>query len=328
MKVSQLLDLRRGNWQELEVLCVRFQSRARSAMTALEVARFSDLYRATCADLALADAYQLPPDTVRYLHQLVGRAHNQLYRSRPFNPQRWARILLVDVPRSIFKDRCIHAAFVLFWGIFLLSAVLAYSKTLWPTFAEEVIGDDGIEQLETNYRDPLRDRPYSVNVTMAAFYISHNTGIGLKCFVGGLLIVPGLFITIFNAGFLGACFGYMARPDVAAGRNFFEFVTAHGPFELTAIVLAAGTGLRLGVSLIRTGGFLRGDSLVRAAREAMPMMGSSMVLFTLAAFTEAFISPTSLPYWVKAGVALFDSGLLTFYFVVLGFPRRIDDATG
>jgi hypothetical protein len=53
-----------------------------------------------------------------------------------------------------------------------------------------------------------------------------------------------------------------------------------------------------------------------------------MVLFTLAAFTEAFISPTSLPYWVKAGVALFDSGLLTFYFVVLGFPRRIDDATG
>jgi uncharacterized membrane protein SpoIIM required for sporulation len=163
---------------------------------------------------------------------------------------------------------------------------------------------------------------------MAAFYISHNTGIGLKCFVGGLLIVPGLFITIFNAGFLGACFGYMARPDVAAGRNFFEFVTAHGPFELTAIVLAAGTGLRLGVSLIRTGGYVRGDSLVLAAREAMPMMGASMVLFTLAAFTEAFISPTSLPYWIKAGVALFDSGLLTFYFVVLGFPRRSDDATG
>jgi len=328
MKVAQLVDMRRGNWQELENLCLRFQSRSRSKMTALEVARFSDLYRATCADLALADAYQLPLDTVRYLHQLVGRAHNQLYRSRPFDPQRWSKILLTEVPQRIFQDRCVHAAFALFWGVFLLSAVLAYSNALWPSFAEDVIGEDAIEQMETSFRDPLRDRPYSVNVLMASYYIWHNTGIGLKCFVGGLLIVPGLFITTFNAGCLGASFGYMARPDVAAGRNFFEFVTAHGPFELTAIVLAAGTGLRLGVSLIRTGGFVRGDALVLAARESMPMMGASMVLFTLAAFTEAFISPTSLPYWVKAGVALFDSGLLTFYFVVLGFPRRTGDATG
>jgi hypothetical protein len=58
----------------------------------------------------------------------------------------------------------------------------------------------------------------------------------------------------------------------------------------------------------------------------MPIMGAFVVLFFLAALTEAFISPTSLPYWVKAAVAVIDSGLLTFYFVVLGFPRRSADA--
>ena len=52
-------------------------------------------------------------------------------------------------------------------------------------------------------------------------------------------------ITTFNAASLGAAFGYMARADVAAGETFFEFVRAHGPFELTAIVLSAGAGLRL-----------------------------------------------------------------------------------
>ncbi|MFO0903271.1 MAG: stage II sporulation protein M [Pirellulales bacterium] len=326
MKVAQLLEVRRQNWMELERLCDELSLKRRVNLTPGTITRFSDLYRAACADLALADSYNLPPDTVRYLHQLVGRAHNQLYRSRPFNLTAWGQVLLYDVPQSIFQDRCVHVAFCLFWGIFILSAVLAYSRAVWPSYAEDVLGESAIAQLEESFRDPLSDRPYSVNILMAGFYISHNTGIGLKCFAGGLLIIPGLFITIFNAGFLGASFGYMARPDVESGKNFFEFVTAHGPFELTAIVLAAGAGLRLGISFLATKGLTRADSLALARREAMPVMGASIVLFFLAAITEAFISPTSLPYFVKAAVAVIDSGLLMFYFVVLGFPRRRPDA--
>ncbi len=326
MKVAQLLEVRRQNWTELERLCDELSLKRRRSLSAATVTRFSDLYRAACADLALADSYNLPPETVQYLHQLVGRAHNQLYRSRPFDMATWGQVLLYDVPQSIFRDRCVHVAFAVFWGIFILSAILAYSRTLWPTYAEDVLGEASIMQLEENFRDPLSDRPYSVNMFMAAFYISHNTGIGLKCFAGGLLIVPGLFITIFNAGHLGASFGYMARPDIEQGKNFFEFVTAHGPFELTAIVLSAGAGLRLGISYLSTKGMTRADSLALARREAMPVMGAAIVLFVLAAFTEAFISPTSLPYFVKAGVAVIDSGLLMFYFVVLGFPRRRPDA--
>jgi hypothetical protein len=37
---------------------------------------------------------------------------------------------------------------------------------------------------------------------------------------------------------------------------------------------------------------------------------------------EGFLSPTALPYWLKAGVAILSSGMLMFYFVVLGFPRK------
>ena len=72
-----------------------------------------------------------------------------------------------------------------------------------------------------------------------------------------------MLVTMFNAISLGAAFGYMARPDVPAGENFFHFVTAHGPFELTAIVLSAGAGLRLGLSWMMTGGLTRS---VRAAQ--------------------------------------------------------------
>jgi uncharacterized membrane protein SpoIIM required for sporulation len=157
---------------------------------------------------------------------------------------------------------------------------------------------------------------------MAGFYIYNNTGIGLKCFAGGLLVIPGILITTFNAAILGASFGYMARPEVHEGANFFHFVTAHGPFELTAIVLSAGAGLRLGLSWMKTDGLTRTASLLKTAREAMPIMGAAMALFLLAALIEAFLSPSAAPYVVKALVAILSSGLLMFYFVVLGYPRK------
>lgn len=321
MKVVELLAQRRASWQELDLLCARMQGLKGRSLKPEESLRFSDLYRAACADLALADAYQLPPNTIQFLHRLVGRAHNQLYRSEPFVVSRWKDILFHDAPQYIFGDKCVQVVFFVFWGIFILSAILANLEQRFPGYAETMIGEQQMEQLQQNFSEPTRGRPFNLNLIMAAFYISHNTGIGLKCFAGGLAIVPGIYLTTYNAAALGASFGYMARDSVKQGDNFFEFVTAHGPFELTAIVLAAGAGLRLGVSFVATRGWNRADSLRITARDAMPIMGASMVLFFLAALTEAFISPSALPYFVKAMIAVFDSALLLVYFVVLGYPR-------
>jgi len=38
---------------------------------------------------------------------------------------------------------------------------------------------------------------------------------------------------------------------------------------------------------------------------------------------EGFLSPSAAPLWVKTAVAILSSVALTFYFVVLGFPRRL-----
>jgi uncharacterized membrane protein SpoIIM required for sporulation len=322
MKVSELLHQRRQNWQELEQLCEQAQNQRRSKLTPATVSRMASLYRAACADLALADAYQFPPNTVDYLHRLVGRAHNQLYRSRQFNLASWMDLLLHQAPQRIFNDRCVQVAFCTFWGVFILSAILAYSKALWPNYAEQIMGEQMVEQLETSFKERMKDRDPQLNYIMAATYIHHNTGIGLRCFAFGLSVVPGIFICFYNAAVLGAAFGYMARPEVAEGANFFEFVTAHGPFELTAIVLAAGSGLRLGWSWIFTDGYSRAASLRRTGEYCMPIIGAMMVLFFLAALIEGFVSPSTLPYWVKAIVAILSSGMLMFYFVVLGFPRK------
>src|SRR5436189_4542754 len=155
MKVIDLLERRRPNWQELERLCDQTQAPAAKSVKAADVSRLGALYRAACADLALAYAYQLPQNTVQYLHRLVGRAHNQLYRSRRFEFVRWARILLFQVPKTIFHDRYVQIMFCVFWGLFILSAYLAYSKTAWPDFAEQVLTQKQIESMESDFSQPI-----------------------------------------------------------------------------------------------------------------------------------------------------------------------------
>lgn len=316
MKVSDLLESRRENWRELESLLAKMEVWLMPRLEAAAVARFSALYRAACADLALADAYQLPPETVQYLHRLVGRAHNQLYRSRTFNLAAWSRQLLVDVPQRLFADNALRLAFCVFWGLFLLSMMLARSL---PGYAQQIAGEESLDHVVEMYSRPIGQYGGGDGL-MAGFYIFLNIGIGLKCFAFGLLFgVGGLFVTMYNATLLGAIFGYMST--VPQRDNFYEFVTAHGPFELTAIVLSAAAGMRLGFALVDTHGLTRMDSLRRSATEAMPIMGAAMVMFALAAMIEGFLSPSPLPYWLKASTAVASTAMLLFYFVALGYPR-------
>lgn len=331
MKVLELLERRRKNWLELERLCDHLQSvRFGDKNSYGEMTRFASLYRAACADLALADAYQLPQNTVQYLHRLVGRARNQLYRSKSLDVAKWMKVLFEDVPQQIFNDRCIQFMFVLFWAVFLGAAFLAANNKIWPDFAQDVLGTENMENLKRMYSAKIgeENRDGNVNVHMAGFYISHNTGIGFQCFAMGVLVIPGLFIAMQNALMLGTSFGYMAQPEILnnEGQNFFHFVTAHGPFELTAIVLSAGAGLRLGLSWIIPRNMSRLGSLQYHSRKLMPIIPAIMILFFLAALIEGFVSPSALPYALKVATAMVSSGMLLFYFVVLGMPRGVRHA--
>src|SRR5262245_49607425 len=148
MKVAELLEDRQQNWRELERMCGLMENRRKRRVGAESIARFGALYRSACADLALADAYQLPPNTVNYLHQLVARAHNQVYRSRRYNVRGWVDELLFNVPQRLFQDNCLRLAFVLFWGVFAASMALAW---LSPGFTERALGKENISALEQMY---------------------------------------------------------------------------------------------------------------------------------------------------------------------------------
>jgi uncharacterized membrane protein SpoIIM required for sporulation len=320
MKVVDLLESRQPQWQELERICVQLEGWRRRKTPAATLLRFSSLYRAACADLALADAYQLPPATIGYLNRLVGRAHNQLYRSQALNFRSWFHELFVVVPRRLMADRCLWLAMAIFWGFFALAGVMTYNT---PDFAERVMGKEQLVQLEQDYSHPVRRglaEGSEQGGRMAGFYIFNNIGIGLRCFAFGLLLgIGGLYVTVYNATVLGIAVGFMAKSPSA--ENFFQFVTAHSPFELTAIVLCSAAGMRFGFSIVDTRGLSRADSLRLAAGESTSTVWTAVTLFAMGAMIEAFLSPSVAPYEIKAATAVLSCVLLLVYFVGLGWAR-------
>lgn len=315
MKAAELVTARSPQWRQLEQLCAQLENRrGQRDLGAHRRTEFAALYRSACADLALADAYQLPAETVRYLHQLVGRAHNQLYRRHEGEKTDWYQKLFVDTPRILFEDRAIRLASAIFWLPFVASMFLASNYSPVPSYAEELIGRDAMVMME----DMHDGKGGKVHGGFGAgFYIHHNATIGLRCFIMGLVFgIGGIFETLFNAVYLGAVFGHMTT--VSNSQPFYNFVTAHGPFELTAIVLGAAAGMKMGFALVSTGGLGRIESLLKSAKDALPIMYVSVLFFILAAFIEGFLSPSNAPYAAKAFVAILSTLLILLYMVVLG----------
>lgn len=315
MKAAEIIAARTPEWRKLEadISLFRHGGRVRDPE---KVALFARRYRAACADLSLAVSMRFPTGTTQYLHQLVADAHTQLYRSETFRLRRWGRKILIDVPRRILHDPCTWISFCVFWGLFFGSLLAAYAN---EEFANGVAGEETLRHIEVMYSRPIGDQDSfdrSRNM-MTGFYLFNNAGIGLRCFASGIFLGVGSLVTeAFNAVYLGTIFGHMIRSN--SSENFITFVTAHGPFELTAVVLSAAAGLRLGWSVIDTRGKSRRESLRETSPLALEIAGVATILFLFAAYIEGFISPSSLPYWIKALVAIVSTLILLGYVVGLG----------
>lgn len=322
MKIADIIAERTPDWKRLEIDVSWLQSNSRlsaekdpQSPDPQRITQFARRYRAVCGDLSLAISMRFPANTIAYLHQLIADAHTQMYRSESFRLLQTGRMLVTDVPRRILHDPCTWISFCVFWGLFLGSLLAAYAS---DDFANSVAGEHVLAQVEDMYSHPIeRDTNDQSRAFMTGFYLFNNAGIGLRCFASGIFLGVGSLITLaFNAMFLGTIFGHVLRSPSAP--NFITFVTAHGPFELTAVVLSGAAGLRLGWSVIDTKGRTRRESLRSAAPQTLEIASVATILFLFAAYIEGFVSPSSVPYEFKALTAIFSTLLLVGYIAGLG----------
>ena len=262
-------------------------------------------YRRICQQLALARKRGYSPAVVDRLQGLMQRGHNMLYRTPPPRWRRAAEFLLADFPRLVRSEPgCMWAAAALFAGPLLLMFVLLQ---YYPELIHGVMAPAEIAELERMYdpSDPNHKlgRESGTDWEMFGVYIWNNISIGLKTFAGGLLAgVGALLVLVINGIGIGTAFGHLHQ--IGSGDPLWRFVAGHAPFELTAIVLAGGAGLRLGLNLIAPGRQRRIDALIAAGVKGARLCVGIATMLLMAAFIEAFWSSTqSIPAAVKYSVS-------------------------
>jgi uncharacterized membrane protein SpoIIM required for sporulation len=143
---------------------------------------------------------------------------------------------------------------------------------------------------------------------------------------GALLGIPVLWVLFQNLLNLGIGIGLMQ----SAGRldTFLGLILPHGILELTAVFVAAGTGLRLGWTVIDPGPRSRRVALAAEGRAAIGMaIGLAAVLF-VSGVIEGFVTPSGLPTWARLTIGVVSELLFLAYVYVLGGRAARSGETG
>jgi uncharacterized membrane protein SpoIIM required for sporulation/uncharacterized RDD family membrane protein YckC len=302
-------------WRELDELIV--SRRRLSELEPSNISRAATLYRSLCADLMHARLTACPADVIGFLDALTARAHSALYssRSRAFATVR--ELLFVSFPRAFRRQGWFMAASAALFLVPLVGGFWAAAAS--PHFAQRVLPVHQLETLARAYSEGFGGgRAEHIDAAMTGFYIENNVGIAFRCFATGIFLGLGSgFFLLYNGLVIGTTFGYVA--NAGAGANILAFACGHAPFELTAIVIAGGAGLRLGFALVDTGGRSRVGSLRNHARDLVALVTGVAVMLTIAALIEGFWSPSSLPVSTKYMLSAAGMALM---FAFLGFAAR------
>jgi len=303
MKQEQFESVYRERWQHFESLLEQLEQRSPKP-TGQDLAAFPALYRQVCQFLALARERQYSAYLIEELNDLMLRGHHQLYQRHTGIRGRLSQFWVLEFPQLVREQQgFIWTAF----GLLYLPALLFFAALqVEPHLIYSLLNLSQVMEFEYMYNPASdhigRNRESESDFMMFGFYIYNNISVAFRCFAGGLLLMLGSAVAlVFNGLLLGGVAGHLA--NVGYPHTLFSFVIGHGAFELTAIGIAGGAGLKLGYSLLVPGSLSRLASLRLAAATGIRLMYGVILMLLIAAFIEAFWSSNgALPLGVKYGV--------------------------
>jgi uncharacterized membrane protein SpoIIM required for sporulation len=301
MKQEQFVALHAEEWDSLRAWLAQLDRQPKVALRSEKTVDFPEAYRRVCHHLSLAQARGYSREVTERLQQIVEMGHRQLYRPPAARWYKAATFLLAEFPRLVRENwRYMLVATVLLY----VPAIVAYVLLQWrPDFAHSIFSTQQLREFEQMYdpSNPKIGRSNGTDLQMFGFYIMNNVSIAFRTFASGLLLgVGAIYVLIANGILMGGVAGHLNA--MGYGAPFWRFVVGHSGFELTAIVIAGGAGLRLGLSLLAPGRMRRETALRDAAWKGARLALGAFAMLVMAAFIEAYWSSVSLlPDVVKYG---------------------------
>jgi uncharacterized membrane protein SpoIIM required for sporulation len=290
---------RAARWSELEALLARADGNVRR-LAGDDVERLPAAMRELAADLVRARSRRMSASVVARLEAATARAHVLLYGARRQRIGTFVEFVLLEGPRAVRRSA---ASVWVATALFVVPLLVSLVGTLTVDgFAQSVLSPQLLGQMERAYAEGFSGRTAGESSAMTGFYVKNNVGIAFRCFATGVLFGLGtVFFLIYNGVVIGGVLGWVIRSG--HGENIVTFVSGHGSFELTAIVLSGAAGLRMGWALLRPGTRSRLGALQAQVPDLVPIVVTAAAMLLVAAGIEAWWSPSTVAAPVKWGVA-------------------------
>ena len=313
--MNRFINERKNNWERLENLLAILETSSIKALSKIEVREFGELYRRAATDLAIARSETRDPKLINYLNSLVIRAHGKIYRAENQGANLIWQFFARDFPNAFRRTwRFTAIAFGVFIFFAGASFVLCYNDS---NFADQ-LGLTEIQYAAQSNRQwwlALNEG----NQIGASFLLANNILVALRAFAYGALFGIGtLYVLAANGlsigGVLGVC--YRVSPDF--GNSLVTFMVGHGVIELSCIFIAGGAGMLIGYSIINPKDSTRAQALKKNGLEAVRLAIGCAILLIVAGIIEGFLSPSTLPAWVKFGTGITTGIAMYGYLFLVG----------
>ncbi|WP_285742702.1 stage II sporulation protein M [Lentzea sp. NBRC 105346] len=320
MDLDVFIAAHRAEWDRLSAL-VRRQNSLRGP----ETDELITLYQRVATHLSMVRSQAPDPALVERLSALTASARGAVTGS---HAPAWREV-------GLFFTQRLPAAMYRAWpwwvptaAVFLLvTAGLAAWVANDPTVQASIAAPEEVRQLTKAGGDFETYYSSSPASSFAARVWTNNAWVAAGCLMLGVLGgVPVVLMLAVNAVNVGVSGGLM----FAAGRGdaFLGLIAPHGLLELTALFVAAGTGLKLGWTVIDPGGLPRAQALARQGRTVVLMaLGLTCVLF-VSGLIEAYVTPSKLPTEARIGIGIAAEAAFLVYVFWLGRKAAKAGVTG
>lgn len=323
MKQIQFENKYDAFWQKFAYLVNDLEkSKKKQTTNTLERYKFPKHYREICNHFAIAKQRHYSPVLIERLHALVLKGHEQIYRNKTIWLWKVLEFLTSSFPSLVRKH---YKVFWLATALFYLPAItmgIACYKNNEVIYS--VMGQDNVADMEYMYDPENKNlgreerRQTDTDIMMFGFYIRNNIGVGFRTFASGILLgIGSIFFLFYNGLVIGGVAGYLS--SLGFLETFWSFVSGHGSFELTAIVISGMAGLLLAKPIFSPGNLSRTDALKLIAKDSIQLVMGAALMLVVAAFIEAFWSPSSFVVAnIKYTVAAILWAIVIFYFMFSG----------
>ena len=300
MDYPRFVGRRSALWDEFEKGLRRVESK-QALPSHEEVEGLAIRYRQVLHDHSVAAARFAGTGAARRLRQLAFEGTRALYREEPARGG-LGHFAFRTFPRA-FRAHVPYLAV----AVSLFSVAVSLGVTL--SFVEPGVGAvflgpgavSGLREGRLWTEALVTTVPPAVSSSGIA---TNNISVALTGWAGGALAGLGaLYVVLLNGFMLGAIVGTTAHYGLA-GR-LLEFISAHGPLEITLILVTASGGLALGHALIAADDRPRRIALAEAARTALFLLLGCVPWFVVLGIVEALLSPApGIPPLLKVAVGL------------------------